>query len=599
MGRKNSSASTDNAARPIGAMRTLALEDLLDDPANVRPKKDEDIAGLAQSIQTVGLLHAPIVRPDPEEKGKYRIVAGCRRIKAMRRLQWESVACMVLSGGEDEPNPDVVRVVENHQRKDLTPLQEAAAVRALLDEGLEIATVARSLGRSKAWVVRHSSLTDLSDVWTRAVNDPEDPISRWPPSHLELVSRFPAETQDRMMEYWRKHWPYSTPPALRDLDQVCAGFQQLLKAAPWDLEDETVLPEAGACSACPKRSSQHLELFPEELPVGEGKTVKGDRCLDDACWARKASAFLARRVEELREKHPDLVLVNNNEHPSGRDLSEQFPDRAIVDAWEVVRCNKSDENAQAALVVSGPGLGRLQYIKPEGELDAPVPGAASRVASDQAPAAAETAEETLARKREAYDKRRRQWVIDTVRERLKAIVDTGAISEAVAIEGGSALVERGMVAKTLFLVNAVIGESGWLARIHDEPIAPPEPVQWESLGKLPNHDIGKGELREALARICWRLARLALDVASRRLIVSDRENDGQYGEAEQLCAMLGFDLPRLRKDAAAAIPYAKAWRDQLTDEWGGTGGEAEDDTPPWEEKPKGKGQSTEPASASA
>lgn len=582
MPRRNTASDTD-AARPIGDMRVIALEDLLEDPGNVRPKKDEDIAGLAQSIASVGLLYAPIVRPDPEETGKYRIVAGYRRVTAMRRLKWESVACMVLAGDADEPNPDVVRVVENHQRKDLTPLEEAAAVRALLDRNLEIKTVARSLGRSRTWVARRASLTDLSEVWVRAVHDPDDAISRWPPSHLEMISRFPAETQDRMLEYWRRHWPYHEPPPLRDLDQACANFQKLLKGAPWNPEDETLVPEAGACAVCPKRSSQRLELFPEELPVGDGKVVKGDRCLDEDCWERKAAAFLARRTEELSAKHPDLVLVNNNEHESDGEIAEQFPGRPVANAWELVRCGKNDPGARAALVVAGPGIGRVQYVRADSEPEA-VENNGHAESPEPAPMnGPESSGETLARKREAYDKRRRQWVVDTVRDRLKAIVAAESAASAAGIEGAAALVEKGLVAKTLFLLHQLLGEHGWRSHAYDRISEAPEAMPWESLGRLANHDLGKGETRDAALEISWRLARMALDVAARRLLVTDRENEAQYSEAERLCAMLGFDLAALRSAAGEAVPYAKAWREEVEDDWNppraaagasGEGGEA-------------------------
>ena len=65
---------------------------------------------------------------------------------------------MIVNGNGERPNPEILRVVENHQRRNLEPLEEAAAIRALLEAGLDAQTVARSLGRSRAWVARRSSL---------------------------------------------------------------------------------------------------------------------------------------------------------------------------------------------------------------------------------------------------------------------------------------------------------------------------------------------------------------------------------------------------------------------------------------------------------
>src|SRR5436190_1034485 len=83
--------------------------------------------------------------------------------------------------------------------------------------------------------------------------------------------------------------------------------------APWKPDDEALYPEAGACVACPKRSSHAPDLFAGELDPENSKTPPGDRCLDRVCWGRKAELFLTRKAEDLRKDHPDLVLLNNDE----------------------------------------------------------------------------------------------------------------------------------------------------------------------------------------------------------------------------------------------------------------------------------------------
>lgn len=67
------------------------------------------------------------------------------------------------------------------------------------------------------------------------------------------------------------------------------------------------------------------------------------------------------------------------------------------------------------------------------------------------------------------------------------------------------------------------------------------------------------------------LERLCLNTFTGRLSVpsNERENEKQYFDAEWLCDLLGFDLSSLRAHAAESIPYAKAWREEVEDEWAG------------------------------
>jgi hypothetical protein len=100
---------------------------------------------------------------------------------------------------------------------------------------------------------------------------------------LELIARFPIETQDEMLKEAAAGTCSTArrPPAeLRYLDEQ---YLRVLKAAPWDLDDAKLVPKAGACSACPKRSSCQQQLFAE---------AKDDRCLDDLLEATKAAAHV-------------------------------------------------------------------------------------------------------------------------------------------------------------------------------------------------------------------------------------------------------------------------------------------------------------------
>lgn len=547
--------------RPIGKAATLPLVSLVPSPSNRRARRDEDLKGLASSIRAVGLIHPLIVQLDDQADDVYRIIAGERRWRAMKMLKLESAPCIVLSAKADGANAEVLRVAENHQRLDLAPLEEAAAVRGLLDIGLEPEAVARSLGRSRAWVARRASLTELSDRWREAAQNVEFTISSWPPSHLEVISRFPAEVQDRILDRWGSAWQWKVP-SFRDLVEQTGQFLHLLSAAPWKIDDETLIPETGACSACPKRSSRAPDLFAGELEGDGGTTTPGDRCLDPECWACKAERFLKSKAEALRKEHPKLVLLDNGQ--DGDDLDGEY-EGEVLHSEEVTTSRKTDRKAVPALVVNGPGLGRIRWVRPV--QSARLSGSSRHDShemngSDSAPSTPED-------KRRPYDKRRRQLVIEAVKAKLLALAAEDDLAKAADLEGAKALKGKGLTVKTLVLLSALLSERGWRSQVNDGALSLPDGLPWETLNALKNHELGTGETRAAALQLCWSLLRHALTHLAARLSLApgERDNAAHCAEAETLCAMLGFDLTAFRADAARAVPYAKLWRAQIADEW--------------------------------
>jgi ParB family chromosome partitioning protein len=139
-----------------------------------------EIQELALSIREVGLLTPLLVRPwDTESDGalpkeadaeldQYRLVAGHRRHAALTALVdaeiegFEEAACEVREG-LSEAEAYALMLTENVQRVPLEPVQAARALRLLLDlnEGMDAATLARSLGLRPKWATKHLKLLDL------------------------------------------------------------------------------------------------------------------------------------------------------------------------------------------------------------------------------------------------------------------------------------------------------------------------------------------------------------------------------------------------------------------------------------------------------
>ena len=115
-----------------------------------RTRMDEGALNeLADSIRTQGVMQPILVRPlDGKDKGKYEIIAGERRFRAAKLAGLAEVPVLVREVADE--NAAVMALIENIQREDLNPLEEAHGVRRLLDEfGLTHDQAAQAIGRSR------------------------------------------------------------------------------------------------------------------------------------------------------------------------------------------------------------------------------------------------------------------------------------------------------------------------------------------------------------------------------------------------------------------------------------------------------------------
>lgn len=106
---------------------------------------------LAKSIEIQGLLQPIVVQPT-NEPGKFSLVCGFRRYKAVSALGWEAVPCNVIQK-MDAINSHVANLVENLNRSELSLAEEAEAVKNLMRFGFNDKTIANRLSKSISWVV--------------------------------------------------------------------------------------------------------------------------------------------------------------------------------------------------------------------------------------------------------------------------------------------------------------------------------------------------------------------------------------------------------------------------------------------------------------
>jgi ParB family chromosome partitioning protein len=153
--------STDPAAGLQS--RTLPVEHLHPSPYQPRRHFDEEaLVALSESIRQQGVVQPLLVRPDLANPGSYEIVAGERRWRAAQLAQLHEVPCVIKALRDDETLE--IALVENIQREDLTPLEEAYAYRQLIDQFHHTQEVlSKNLGKSRSHIANMLRLLTLPE----------------------------------------------------------------------------------------------------------------------------------------------------------------------------------------------------------------------------------------------------------------------------------------------------------------------------------------------------------------------------------------------------------------------------------------------------
>ena len=151
-----------------------------------REFSDTDLEELAHSIREKGVLQPLLVRPAPGAPGEYQIVAGERRWRAAQQAGLRVLPVVVRS---DLNDLDVLEIgiIENVQRQDLKPLEEAQAYRALMERfGRTQDDVARTVGKSRSHVANSLRLLALPEGVLAALNS-----GRLTPGHARAIANAP------------------------------------------------------------------------------------------------------------------------------------------------------------------------------------------------------------------------------------------------------------------------------------------------------------------------------------------------------------------------------------------------------------------------
>lgn len=499
-------------------LRSVLTETIMPSPFQPKARAESDVDGLAQSIKSNGLLQ-PITVRTRSEPGLFEIVIGSRRLKAIAQLGWKEIPVIVREMGDDEARELIV--VENLQREDLSPMEEAAGILELLSSGKTLQEVADKLGRGGTWVAKRAKLLNLSPKWQDAIKEPDEDnglvLHLWTPPMLELVARYDHAAQDSLLEDYDLLENVNSLPALK---RYLAEREHMLSAAKWSPADEALVPDAGSCGKCQKRSGCQPDLFSDDDDVDTR-----DRCLDPTCWRRKEIAYIERQAETLRLEYANLKVVHGHGGRGGLDYSHPLYKTAEYD-YGFGKARKDDPDAVPALVIDGDAAGSVQWVKAN---DAERP---SSMTFHQRNTEGTL---TLEARRQRHEKRR---IVET----------TKTLIEILEAEKERADYIARMPTERILAAGIILGISG-----PPEPLSfvrlETEPVLWEIMG-IEDADI------PALVE------GVAVGVVT-NLINALRKNEMASSPSDvvnaNVCDLIGYDYEALRAHIEEKLPEPRSW----------------------------------------
>ncbi|WP_251106809.1 ParB/RepB/Spo0J family partition protein [Alloacidobacterium dinghuense] len=305
------------------------------------------------------------------------------------------------------------QLVENSQRVDVHPYEEAQGFQRLLDmPGYDVPAHVAKSGKSASHIYARLSLLQLVPEIARAFV--EEHITA---SHANLIARLPQEHQTAAFERcWRKDWQDNEPhllPAKHLVAWIETNLYLALVEAPFDREDATLNAHAGACATCPKRNGYNTSLFAD---------VQGDQCLDGDCYQSKVAAHIDRALAE----NPRLVQIETSWRPlkGQRPGTLQKHDYRVLDVPDNPDTEPPCPHTKTALIVFGRGAGKTVTICVEGECPVHDPATSARLAKEQAenpepvmaPAPEEESEEEAQARQAEYEQQRKEYEAEQERK---------------------------------------------------------------------------------------------------------------------------------------------------------------------------------------
>lgn len=275
----------------------------------------ETLDELAENIKAISQLQPIVVRPIQAPKGQpqFEIVAGeCRWFAITKILGWPKIRVIIKYLTDQQALQ--AQLFENLKRTNLHPLDEAEGFQALLKappgepvkaEGLTLEEVMEKFKRGRTYVYQRLALLKLvPQVVTEFLAGKIDS------SRAMLISRVPAAEQPALYKRYLQGFGGEPMTFLQLQQYIKDNHMLVLSKAPFKIKDESLLPKAGSCTDCSKRTGANPDLWSDlKAP---------DTCTEPSCFKAKKEAHQARLVAQAKDEGVKVI--------SGKEAKKLMPD---------------------------------------------------------------------------------------------------------------------------------------------------------------------------------------------------------------------------------------------------------------------------------
>lgn len=312
--------------RTMETIQDIALDQLHESPFNPR-RTFTGIDELATNIVAEGRIHQPIlVRPRSDGAG-FEIVFGHRRVRAARFVELASAPCMVRDMTDAQSRS--AQVAENLQRADVHPLEEAEGFMSMIqNDGLSIDDLVAKFGKSRTYFYNRFKLLDACPALRNAYLANELGTEA-----TQLIARLPSiALQEKALECIREdaqaRLDNGGKVTYRRIQALLnERFSLELSKAIFDIADADLLPDAGSCVDCWKRSGNAPE-FADTIERGENAdnqsmaSARGsaDVCTDPDCFAEKKNVHLLRVVPRAPKAASSTAATSIESKPTDQQV---------------------------------------------------------------------------------------------------------------------------------------------------------------------------------------------------------------------------------------------------------------------------------------
>ena len=360
----------------------IALDDLHESPFNPR-KAFTGLEELAANIRSEGRVHEPLlVRPRLTNKLRddlqdgFEIVFGHRRYRAAALAGLATVPCMVRAMTDAEARS--AQAAENLQRENVHAFEEAQGYADMVSlDGLGADAVAAKVGKSKSHVYGRLKLLEACAEIRAACLAGEIGsevallVARLRTERLQAKAlaaiRSDTSQHANLGDGGKKSFRH-----IRDL--LAEKFTLELKTALFDREDATLLPDAGACSACPKRTGNAPEFADLAAPtrdgVHRGYTAAGGphTCTDPDCFDAKKTAHLQRQAQKLTQAGTQVITGNKARAAISAQGEVKGDFIALDDVKKLLKTGKAQAANLAVVSIQDPRTGQVKKAVKRAEL---------------------------------------------------------------------------------------------------------------------------------------------------------------------------------------------------------------------------------------